>query len=103
MPIKAEREGEMQLSGSFVNGERYKDSFRNKKEFGWVLAHIAQNGACCYPDRIYGDKAEDKLPNGKLTVKNPGGDLKVTVSGKEGAVTELLLEGPTEIVKILEV
>ena len=47
--------------------------------------------------------AEDKLPNGKLTVKNPGGDLKVTVSGEEGAVTELLLEGPTEIVKILEV
>jgi diaminopimelate epimerase len=46
--------------------------------------------------------AEGKLPGGKLTVKNPGGDLTVTVSGKNGAVTELLLEGPTEIVKIME-
>ena len=52
----------MQLSGNFTNGERYRDSFKNQKEFEWVLAHIAQNGACCYPDRIYGDKAEDKLP-----------------------------------------
>ena len=45
---------------------------------------------------------EGKLPGGKLTVKNPGGDLTVTISGKDGAVAELLLEGPTEIVKILE-
>lgn len=52
----------MQLSGSFTNGERYQDSFSNQKEFRWVLTHIAQNGACCYPDRIYGDEVEDKLP-----------------------------------------
>ena len=46
---------------------------------------------------------EGKLPCGVLTVKNPGGDLAVTVSGESGVVTELLLEGSTEVVKIMEV
>ena len=42
------------------------------------------------------------LPNGKLTVKNPGGDLAVTIEGKD-TVQALWLEGPTEVVKIFEV
>ena len=45
---------------------------------------------------------EGKLPGGVLTVKNPGGDLAVTVSGEDGKVTELYLEGPTEVVTVLE-
>ena len=35
----------------------------------------------------------------RLTVENPGGTLTVTLSGSDGKVTELWLEGPTEIVK----
>ena len=38
-----------------------------------------------------------------LTVKNRGGDLTVTVTGENGKVTELLLEGPTEVVTVMEV
>ena len=45
----------------------------------------------------------EKFPGGSLTVKNPGGDLTVTISGKNGTVSALYLEGPTEVVKILEV
>lgn len=46
--------------------------------------------------------AQGKLPGGRLTVKNRGGDLTVTVAGQHGSVDTLLLEGPTEIVKIFE-
>ncbi len=46
---------------------------------------------------------QGKLPVGTLTVKNPGGDLKVTVQAQDGAISALLLEGPTEIVKILDI
>jgi len=46
--------------------------------------------------------AREKLPAGKLTVKNRGGDLTVSVEGKDGIVTALYLEGPTEIVKIYD-
>ena len=46
---------------------------------------------------------QGKVPTGKLTVKNPGGDLIVTVTGDKGTVTELTLEGPTEVVKTYEV
>lgn len=46
--------------------------------------------------------AQGKLPGGRLTVKNRGGDLTVTVAGQHGRVDTLLLEGPTEIVKIFE-
>ena len=45
---------------------------------------------------------EGRLPSGLLTVENPGGTLKVSVSGENGSVTKLLLEGPTEVVKIYE-
>lgn len=45
---------------------------------------------------------QGKLPGGKLTVKNPGGDLIITISGEKNCVSSLLLEGPTEVVKIFE-
>jgi hypothetical protein len=44
--------------------------------------------------------AEGKLPGGYLTVENPGGTLAVTVTGENGQVTDLLLEGPTEVTEI---
>lgn len=47
--------------------------------------------------------AREKLPGGKLTVKNKGGDLTVTVEGKNSAVSALYLEGPTQVVRILNV
>jgi len=42
------------------------------------------------------------LPDGKLTVKNPGGDLSVTIEGSD-TVEALWLQGPTQIVKIFEI
>jgi len=45
---------------------------------------------------------QGKLPDGYLTVENPGGDLGITVTGENGQVETLLLEGPTEVVKIYE-
>lgn len=47
--------------------------------------------------------AQEKLPAGKLTVKNKGGDLTVTLEGKNGVVSALYLEGPTEVVKIMDI
>jgi len=44
--------------------------------------------------------AQGKLPGGRLTVKNPGGDLTVTVESEKNEITALFLEGPTEIVRI---
>ena len=46
--------------------------------------------------------AQGKLPGGKLTVKNPGGDLAITVEGHDGHVDALFLEGPTQVVKTYE-
>ena len=43
-----------------------------------------------------------EVPCGHLTVKNPGGDLGITIEGECGIVRKLLLEGPTEVVKIYE-
>ena len=42
-----------------------------------------------------------KLPGGCLTSHNRGGTLKVSVEG-DSEITSILLEGPTEIVKIYE-
>ena len=39
------------------------------------------------------------VPGGFLQVENPGGTLAVTVSGKNGQVESLLLEGPAEVLK----
>ena len=44
---------------------------------------------------------QGKVPGGHLTVKNPGGDLAVTIEGTD-AVEKLFLEGPTEVVKVFE-
>lgn len=44
-----------------------------------------------------------KLPGGCLTVENPGGTLYVTVSGENGRVNKLLLEGPADVVKIYDI
>ena len=46
---------------------------------------------------------EGKVPGGVLTVKNPGGDLTVTIRAEGDTITALLLEGPTEIEKIFEI
>ena len=43
-----------------------------------------------------------QLPGGRLAVENPGGTLAVTVSGKNGKVEELFLEGPAEVIKEYE-
>ena len=47
--------------------------------------------------------AQGKLPGGRLTVKNPGGDLTVTVQSAGGSITALHLEGPTEITEVIDV
>ena len=43
-----------------------------------------------------------RLPEGRLLCHNRGGDLTVTVAGADGAVTSILLEGPTEVVRVYE-
>ena len=43
-----------------------------------------------------------QLPDGRLTAHNRGGTLAVTIGGSGGQVERLLLEGPTEVVKIYE-
>lgn len=47
--------------------------------------------------------ARSLLPGGVLTLENRGGDLKVTVEGKNKTVEALWLEGPTKVTKIMEV
>ena len=44
-----------------------------------------------------------KLPDGRLTAHNRGGTLKVTIGGENGAIHSILLEGPTEIVRVYEI
>ncbi len=46
--------------------------------------------------------ASGKLPGGFLKAENRGGTLSVTVSGENGVVQELLLEGPTEVTAVYE-
>ena len=46
---------------------------------------------------------QGKLPGGRLAVKNPGGDLGITLEGENGVVTKLMLEGPTEVTKVFEI
>ena len=45
---------------------------------------------------------QGQLPGGVLTAHNRGGTLKVTISGEKGSIDSILLEGPTEVVKIYE-
>ena len=44
-----------------------------------------------------------QLPGGVLTAHNRGGTLRVEITEKDGEITTLRLEGPTEVVKIMEV
>ena len=46
---------------------------------------------------------QNKLPEDTLTLENRGGNLAVTISGKDGVVDTLLLEGPTEVVRKYEI
>ncbi len=43
-----------------------------------------------------------QLPGGRLEVENPGGTLTVTISGKDGTITDLFLEGPAVMLKEYE-
>ena len=46
---------------------------------------------------------QGKLPGGYLTAHNRGGTLAVTVGEENGEINSILLEGPTEVVKVYEV
>ena len=46
---------------------------------------------------------EGKLPGGHVTAENQGGTLSVTIESENGEVSSILLEGPTEVVKIYEI
>lgn len=43
-----------------------------------------------------------ELPDGRLTVENPGGTLEITIEGKNGQINALYLEGPAEQVEQYE-
>ena len=45
---------------------------------------------------------QGKLPGGYLTAHNRGGTLAVTVGGENGRIESILLEGPTEVVRVYE-
>ena len=44
-----------------------------------------------------------QLPGNVLTAHNRGGTLKITIGGENGQISAILLEGPTEIVKVYEI
>ena len=46
---------------------------------------------------------QGRLPGNVLTARNRGGTLKVTIGGNDGQITSILLEGPTEVVKVYEI
>ena len=47
--------------------------------------------------------AAGKLPSGSLTLRNEGGTLHVRLTGQEGKVTSLVLEGPTQVTGIYDI
>ena len=47
--------------------------------------------------------AAGRLPGGVLTLENQGGELTVTVEGRDGRVTGLLLEGPATVLETYEI
>jgi diaminopimelate epimerase len=47
--------------------------------------------------------AKGQLPGGKLTAKNKGGDLTVTIGAKNGTIISILLEGPAEVLRTYDV
>ena len=46
---------------------------------------------------------QGRLPGNTLTAHNRGGTLKVTIGGEDNTVTSIQLEGPTEVVRVLEI
>jgi len=44
-----------------------------------------------------------QLPDGKIAVENPGGTLEFQLTGGNGTVTEILMTGPAEVLKIHEI
>jgi diaminopimelate epimerase len=44
-----------------------------------------------------------QLPGGKLTAKNKGGDLTVTIGAEGGKISSILLEGPAQVLQTYEV
>ena len=46
---------------------------------------------------------QGKLENGRLTAHNRGGTLHVTIGGEGGVINSILLQGPTEVVKVYEI
>ena len=47
--------------------------------------------------------AAGKLPGKRLTALNEGGTLQVTLAEENGKISDLYLEGPTEVLKIYEI
>jgi diaminopimelate epimerase len=43
-----------------------------------------------------------RLPGNVLTAHNRGGTLKVTIGAEAGEITSILLEGPTEVVRVYD-
>ena len=46
--------------------------------------------------------AEGKLPGGHVIAENQGGTLEVTLEDKDGEITAIYLEGPTEVVRVFD-
>ena len=46
---------------------------------------------------------QGKLESGKLTAHNRGGTLHLRIGGENGTITSILLQGPTEVVKVYEI
>ena len=44
-----------------------------------------------------------KSPGGRVRVVNPGGTLEFEIEGCDGKVTQLLMTGPAELVKVYEI
>ena len=47
--------------------------------------------------------AEGKLPGRRLVAENPGGTLTVDLQAENGEITGVYLEGPTEVVEIMNI
>ena len=47
--------------------------------------------------------AQGKLPDGSLTLENEGGVLRYQLEGSGKQITSLLMEGPTEVLKIYDI
>lgn len=52
-----------ELSGYFVNGDRYYNNFNSKWELEYEIKKIDSNGACRFPDTIIGTRDFEKLPH----------------------------------------